>query len=55
MVHERALVKVPAEMSLERAALLGCAVTTGLGAVFNTARIRSVENVAVVGCGANPA
>jgi S-(hydroxymethyl)glutathione dehydrogenase/alcohol dehydrogenase len=51
MVHERALVKIPFEMPLERAALLGCAVTTGLGAVFNTAGVRPGETVAVVGCG----
>jgi S-(hydroxymethyl)glutathione dehydrogenase / alcohol dehydrogenase len=51
VVHERALAKVPSEMPLERAALLGCAVTTGLGAVFNTARVRPGETVAVVGCG----
>jgi len=38
-------------MPLERAALLGCAVTTGLGAVFNTAQVRPGETVAVVGCG----
>jgi S-(hydroxymethyl)glutathione dehydrogenase/alcohol dehydrogenase len=51
VVHERALAKVPSEMPLERAALLGCAVTTGLGAVFNTAQVRPGETVAVVGCG----
>lgn len=50
-VHERALVKVPPEMPLDRAALLGCAVTTGLGAVFNTAQVRPGDAVAVVGCG----
>jgi S-(hydroxymethyl)glutathione dehydrogenase/alcohol dehydrogenase len=38
-------------MPLERGALLGCAVTTGLGAVFNTARVRPGDIVAVVGCG----
>lgn len=51
VVHERALAKVSSEMLLERAALLDCAVTTGLGAVFNTARVRPGETVAVVGCG----
>jgi S-(hydroxymethyl)glutathione dehydrogenase/alcohol dehydrogenase len=51
VVHERALVKIPSEMPLERAALLGCAVTTGLGAVFNTARVRAGDLVAIVGCG----
>ena len=51
MVHERALAKIPSDMPLERAALLGCAVTTGLGAVFNTAQVRPGDMVAVVGCG----
>ena len=51
IVHERALVRVPDEMPLERAALLGCAVTTGLGAVLNTADVRAGQTVAVVGCG----
>jgi S-(hydroxymethyl)glutathione dehydrogenase/alcohol dehydrogenase len=51
VVHERALVRVPKEMPLDRAALLGCAVTTGLGAVFNTARVEIGQTVAVIGCG----
>jgi S-(hydroxymethyl)glutathione dehydrogenase/alcohol dehydrogenase len=51
VVHERGLVTIPPEMPLERAALLGCAVTTGLGAVFNTARVRPGDVVAIVGCG----
>jgi S-(hydroxymethyl)glutathione dehydrogenase / alcohol dehydrogenase len=33
------------------AAILGCAVVTGLGAVFNVARVRPTETVAVIGCG----
>ena len=40
LTHERALVKIRPEMPLDRAALIGCGVTTGLGAVLNTARIR---------------
>jgi S-(hydroxymethyl)glutathione dehydrogenase/alcohol dehydrogenase len=51
IVHERALAKVSPEIPLECAALLGCAVTTGLGAVFNTARVRPGDTVAVIGCG----
>jgi S-(hydroxymethyl)glutathione dehydrogenase/alcohol dehydrogenase len=38
-------------MPFDRAALLGCAVTTGLGAVLNTARVEPGQTVAVVGCG----
>ena len=51
LVHEHAVVKIDPEMPLDRAALLGCAVTTGLGAVLNTAQVRPGSTVAVVGCG----
>ncbi|MCP4903499.1 MAG: Zn-dependent alcohol dehydrogenase [Acidimicrobiales bacterium] len=51
LVHEHALVKVNPEMPLDRAALVGCAVTTGLGAVFRTAAVAPGETVAVIGCG----
>lgn len=51
LVHEHALVKITPEMPLDRAALIGCAVTTGLGAVFRTARVAPGETVAVIGCG----
>jgi len=51
LVHEHAIVKIRPEMPLDRAALIGCGVTTGLGAVFNTARIEPGSTVAVIGCG----
>jgi S-(hydroxymethyl)glutathione dehydrogenase / alcohol dehydrogenase len=51
LVHEHALVKVTPDMPLDRAALVGCGVTTGLGAVFNTARVPAGATVAVIGCG----
>lgn len=51
LVHERAVVKVTREIPLDRAALIGCGVTTGLGAVFNTARVTPGATVAVIGCG----
>jgi len=51
LVHEHYLVKISPDMPLEKAALLGCGVTTGLGAVLNTADVRSGETVAVIGCG----
>lgn len=38
-------------MPLAEAALLGCAVMTGVGAVLNTARVRAGESVVVIGCG----
>ena len=51
LVHENAIVKVTSEIPLDRAALIGCAVTTGLGAVFNTAKVEPGSTVAVIGCG----
>ena len=51
LVHESALVKIRKDMPLDRAALIGCAVTTGFGAVTNTAKVPAGATVAVVGCG----
>ena len=51
LVHEHALVKVREDMPLDRAALIGCGVTTGVGAVHNTAGVEPGSTVAVVGCG----
>src|SRR6266849_5212066 len=51
LVHENALVKIGNDMPLDRAALIGCGVTTGVGAVLNTARIEPGSTVAVFGCG----
>lgn len=51
LVHQSTVVKVPPDAPLDRAALLGCGVATGLGAVFNTAGVRAGESVAVIGCG----
>jgi S-(hydroxymethyl)glutathione dehydrogenase/alcohol dehydrogenase len=44
-------VKIPDDMPLEQAALIGCGVLTGVGAATNTARIRPGDTVAVLGCG----
>ena len=51
IVHESQVVPVPAEMPLDRAALLGCGVITGFGAVQNTARVREGESVVIIGAG----
>ena len=51
LVHENALVKIDDDMPLDRAALIGCGVMTGVGAVFNTARIEAGCSVAVFGLG----
>jgi Zn-dependent alcohol dehydrogenase len=45
------VVKIDPKVPLDRAALVGCAVTTGVGAVFNTARVEPGSTVAVFGCG----
>ena len=51
LVHEHACVAIDRDMPLDRAALIGCAVTTGAGAVFNAADVAPGETVCVVGCG----
>jgi S-(hydroxymethyl)glutathione dehydrogenase/alcohol dehydrogenase len=51
LVHEQTLVKITVDMPLDKAALIGCAVTTGLGAVFRTAGVSPGETVAIIGCG----
>ncbi|MCB1646811.1 MAG: Zn-dependent alcohol dehydrogenase [Pseudomonadales bacterium] len=51
LIHEHALVKVREDMPFDRAALIGCSTTTGVGAVFHTAKVEPGSSVAVVGCG----
>ena len=51
LVHSNAIVKVRDDMPLDRAALIGCGVTTGVGAALNTARVEPGSMVAVFGCG----
>ena len=51
VVSERAVVPVPDAVPLEQAALVGCAVMTGVGAVLNTAQVREGQSVLVVGLG----
>ncbi len=51
LVHEHGVVKIRKDMPLDRAALIGCGVTTGVGAVFNTAKVEPGSTVAVIGCG----
>ena len=51
LVHEHAIVKINPDMPLDRACLLGCGATTGLGAVQNTAKVEPGSTVAVIGCG----
>ncbi len=51
LVHENACVAVSKEMPFDRAALLGCAVITGAGSIFNDCQLRPGESVAVIGAG----
>lgn len=51
LVHSSALVKIRPDMPLDRAALLGCAVLTGTGAVFRSANVAPGSSVVVIGCG----
>lgn len=51
VVAATAAVKVPRDLELTTACLLGCAVLTGVGAALNTATIRPGDTVAVIGCG----
>jgi S-(hydroxymethyl)glutathione dehydrogenase/alcohol dehydrogenase len=51
VVAANSAVPLPAGLPLWQAALLGCAVVTGFGAVRNAARVQRGESVAVIGCG----
>lgn len=51
VVSRRSAVRVPKDVPLDVAALFGCGVLTGVGAVVNTARVQAGETVAVVGLG----
>jgi S-(hydroxymethyl)glutathione dehydrogenase / alcohol dehydrogenase len=51
IVPEISMVKIPDDVPLEVAALIGCGVLTGVGAALNTAEIAPGDTVAVIGCG----
>ncbi len=51
LISEHACTAVSKDMPLDRAALIGCGVLTGVGAVFHTSNVRPGETVAVIGCG----
>lgn len=51
LIHEHACVKINPDMPLDRAAIIGCAVTTGAGTIFNACKVTPGETVVVVGCG----
>lgn len=51
LLHEKAVIRIADDIPLDRAALLGCAVTTGVGAALNTAQVAPGSSVAVFGAG----
>jgi S-(hydroxymethyl)glutathione dehydrogenase/alcohol dehydrogenase len=51
LIHEHQLAVVPTEMPFAQAALLGCGVVTGAGAVLNTANVRAGDSVVIFGAG----
>jgi S-(hydroxymethyl)glutathione dehydrogenase / alcohol dehydrogenase len=51
LVHEHACVAINPDMPLDKASVIGCAVTTGAGTIFNACKVTPGETVAVIGCG----
>jgi S-(hydroxymethyl)glutathione dehydrogenase/alcohol dehydrogenase len=51
LLHENSVVKIDRELPLDRAALVGCGVLTGVGAALRTSGLEAGQTVAVFGCG----
>jgi len=51
LLHENSVVKIDADLPLDRAALVGCGVLTGVGAALRSAGLEAGQTVAVFGCG----
>ena len=51
LLHENSLVRIEPEIPLDRAALVGCGVLTGVGAALRSAGLQAGQTVAVFGCG----
>jgi alcohol dehydrogenase len=51
VVSEKSIVKIDSSLPFDEAALFGCAVLTGMGAVVNTAQVKAGDSVAIVGMG----
>src|ERR1700758_54737 len=51
LIHENQLAVVPKELPFAQAALLGCGVVTGAGAVLNTAQVSAGDTVVIIGAG----
>jgi S-(hydroxymethyl)glutathione dehydrogenase/alcohol dehydrogenase len=51
IVHKSSAIPIPNDIPLDVAALVGCGVTTGVGAALNTAKVAKGSKVVVIGCG----
>ena len=51
LLHENSLVRIDSDLPLDRAALVGCGVLTGVGAALRSAGLHAGQTVAVFGCG----
>ena len=51
VASENRLTPIRKDMPLDKAALIGCAISTGAGAIFNTAKVKPGNSVAVFGAG----
>jgi len=51
VLPQEGLVKIDPDVPLEKAAIVGCAVMTGVGAVINTAKVEAGASMVVIGCG----
>ena len=51
LLHENSVVKIDADLPLDRAALVGCGVLTGVGAALRTSGLEAGQTAAVFGCG----
>ena len=51
VIDQASAIPFPADVPFEVAAIIGCAVITGVGAVINTARVKAGSSAAVIGCG----
>lgn len=51
VIDQASAIPFPADVPFEVAAIIGCAVATGVGAVINTARVTAGSSAAVIGCG----
>jgi S-(hydroxymethyl)glutathione dehydrogenase/alcohol dehydrogenase len=51
LMHENSIVKIDPDIPMDRAALVGCGVLTGVGAALRTSGLQAGQTVAVFGCG----